>query len=238
MLEKGVDIMKKLAMVLSIFMVIALCSCGSKAKREIVRDNPSTEIKEALLLDDVAGGVSLDANLDRLTAYTDVKIASDVKGSVFYQTIDLDEYMNNRLKQVDLKVLYFNGKAPSNDVTEFLKVMNNKEYGLTEEKVGITFNKTEKMSDTLFGKLSLKYSISIPKDYKVKENDSSKLVVAYLPTFGIYNDGTQDYTRVFILVPIYYAFTYESSLSSYTEGMKEYQIVLTEDGLLPSQSAE
>ncbi|MDE6407895.1 MAG: hypothetical protein K2K48_01940 [Anaeroplasmataceae bacterium] len=230
--------MKKLAMVLSIFMVIVLCSCGGKAKREIVRDNPAAEIKEALLLDDVANGTSLNKNLDRTKAYSDVKLAADAKASVFYQTIDLDEYMNNRLKQIDVKVLYFNGKAPSNDVTEFLKEMNNKEYGLTEEKIGISFNKTEKMSDTLFGKLSLKHSITIPKDYKLKDNDPSKLVVAYLPIYGIYNDGTQDYTRVFILVPIYYAFTYNSSLSSYTAGMKNYQITLTEDGLLPSQSAE
>ncbi|MDE6661001.1 MAG: hypothetical protein K2J93_04215 [Anaeroplasmataceae bacterium] len=230
--------MKKLAMVLSIFMVIALCSCSNKAKREIVRDNPAAEIKEALKLDDVSNGVSLNSDLDRTKAFSDVKVASDLKASVFYQVIDLDEHMNSRLKQVDIKVLYFNGKAPSNDVADFLKELNNKDYGLTEEKVGISFNKTEKMSDVLFGKLSLKHSIAIPTDYAFKENDPSKLVVAYVPTYGIYNDGSQDYTRVFIFVPIYYAFTYSSSLSSYTEGMKQYDVTLTEDGVLPSQSVE
>ncbi|MDE7095503.1 MAG: hypothetical protein K2O23_03360, partial [Anaeroplasmataceae bacterium] len=112
------------------------------------------------------------------------------------------------------------------------------DYGLTEEKVGITFNKTEKMTDVLFGKLSIKHSLAIPKDYTIKENDPSKLVVAYVPTYGIYNDGSQDYTKVFLFVPIYYAFTYESSLSSYTEGMKRYDVKLTEDGVLPSQSIE
>lgn len=230
--------MKKLAMVLSIFMVIVLCSCGGKAKREIIRDNPSEEIKTALCLSDVENGVSINPNLDRTKAYSDVKVASDLKSSIFYQTIDLDEYISHRLKQIDVKVLYFNGKAPSNDVNDFLKVLNDKEYGLTEEKIGLTFNKTDKMSDVLFGKLSLRYSLSIPKDYAVKEKDPSKLVVAYLPIYGIYNDGTQDYTRVFILVPIFYAFTYDSTVSSYTAGMKYYQIVLTEDGLLPSQSVE
>lgn len=238
MFTKGVDKMKKIAMVLSIFMVIILCSCGNKAKREVVRDNPEASIKEALLLDDVANGVSLNTNLDRTKAFADVKLASNAKATVFYQTIALDEYINNRLKQVDVKILYFNGKTPSADVSSFLKEMNDQDYGITESKLGLEFKKEEKISDVFFGKLSFKHSLAIPKDYKVKENDPAKLVVAYLPTYCTYNDGTQDYTKVYILVPIYYAFTYDSSISNYTNGMKNYTLTLTEDELLPSQSVE
>ncbi|MCM1130371.1 MAG: hypothetical protein NC310_00685 [Roseburia sp.] len=230
--------MKKIAMISSIFMIIILCSCGNKAKREVVRDNPDTSIKEALLLDDVANGVSLNANLDRTKEFVDVKLLKDAKASVFYQTIDLDEYMNNRLKQIDVKILFFNGKTPSNDATSFLKEMNDKDYGITEAMLGLNFKKEEKISDVFFGKLSIKQSLAIPKDYIVKENDPTKLVVAYLPTYCTYNDGTQDYTKVYIFVPIYYAFTYASSVNSYTSGMKNYTITLTEEGTLPSQSAE
>lgn len=229
--------MKKFAMALSIFMIVVLCSCGGGSKRELVRDNPAQDIKTALNLSEVENGVSLDSDLDRTKAFSDVKVASDLKSSVFYQTIDLDEYLTHRLKQVDIKVLYFNGKIPSVDISNFLKVMNDKEYGLTEEKLGVIFNKTEKTSDSLFGKLSLKYSLSLPKDYVLKENDTTKLVVAYLPTYCVYNDGKEDYTKVFVFVPIYYAFTYSSSVDSYTQNMKNYQITLTEEGLLPSQTA-
>ncbi|MDE7106327.1 MAG: hypothetical protein K2O22_04090 [Anaeroplasmataceae bacterium] len=230
--------MKKLAMILSIFMVIALCSCSNKATREVIRDNPSNEIKTALSLDAVQNGKSLNPDLDRTKAFADVKIAADAKNTIFYQTIDLDEYMNDRFKQIQLKVLYFNGRIPSTDADAFLKEMNQTEYGLTEAKLGVNFTKTENMSSDLFGKLSLKYTLSLPKDFSVKENDTANLVVAYLPTYCIYNDGTQDYTRAFILVPIYYAFTYASSLNNYTSGLKNYPLELTEDGLLPSQSAE
>lgn len=230
--------MKKLAMILSIFMVIVLCSCSNKATREVIRDNPSNEIKTALSLDAVLNGNSLNQNLDTSKAFSDVKIATDAKNTIFYQTIDLDEYMNDRFKQIQLKVLYFNGRIPSDDADAFLKEMNHSEYGLTEDKLGVSFTKTENMSSDLFGKISLKYTLSLPKDFSVKENDAAKLVVAYLPTYCVYNDGSQDFTRVFLLVPIYYAFTYASSLDSYTSGLKNYQLELTEDGLLPSQSAE
>ena len=57
----------------------------------------------------------------------------------------------------------------------------------------------------------------------------------YLPTYCTYNDGTQDYTKVFLMVPVYYAFTYEASVKDYTKGIKNYQVVL-ENGLLPNET--
>ncbi|MDE7264347.1 MAG: hypothetical protein K2N64_06775 [Anaeroplasmataceae bacterium] len=230
--------MKKIAMVLSIFMIVCLCSCASKPSREILRDNPSTEIREALHLDDVQNGVSLNSSLDKSKEYADVKIATNPSESLFYQTIDLDEYMGQRFKQINLKICFFNGRIPTSDVTAFMQEMNHTEYGITEEKVGFSFEKTESITGLLFEKLSISYGISLPKGYEKKDNDPAKLVVAYLPTYCTYNDGTQDCTKVFIFVPVYYAFVYSSTLNDYTKGMKNYPLVMTEEGLLPSQSSE
>lgn len=228
--------MKKFLMVLSIFMVIGLSSCSSGAKREIIRDNPENSLKEALKLDSVSNGKSINKDVDKTKAYYDVLVAEDVSSTVFYQTIDLDEYINERLKQININTLYFTGKIPTTDVTSFLGELNNKDYGLNDTNVGFSFKKTEGLSSTLYGNLSLKYSVVIPNGYNIKANDPTKLIVAYVPVYCIYNDGSQDYTKVYMLVPVYYAFTYSSESASYTSGLANYQLKLTESGLLPSQT--
>lgn len=222
-------------MVCSIFMLIGLSSCGTKAKREVIRDYPQKALAEALNLNQVQNGKSLHKDLDKSKAYSDVLIAENPKDTLFYQTIELDEYMNDRFKQINLKILYFNDQIPSTDAASFMTEMNHKEYGITEDFIGHTFKSTEGYSETLFGKLSLAYGVKLPKEYSSKEEDKATLVVAYLPTYCIYNDGTQDYTKVFIFVPVYYAFTYESSVKEYTEGIKHQTITLTDKNLLPSE---
>lgn len=228
--------MKKLLMVLSIFMVIGLCSCSSGAKREIVRDNPENNIKEALNLSSVSNGKSLNKDLDKSKAYYDVLVSEDLSSSIFYQTIDLDQYLTEHFKQININALFFTGKVPTTDVQGFLGELNNKDYGLNEESVGVTFEKEDKVSSTLFNNLSLKYSVVLPENYSVKENDKTKLVVAYLPTYCIYNDGKEDYTKVYMFVPVYYAFTYQSEVANYTGDLLNYQLTLTDSGLLPSQA--
>lgn len=233
--------MKKFAMGIAIFMLIGLCSCSSGSKRSVIRDNPSDAMIEELRLNDVQNGKSLNTGLDRSKEYYDILVAEDTKSSLFYQTIDLDEYVSNRLKQIDLKVLYFNADIPTNDVVGFLKEMNSAEYGLNSTKLGIQFNEKENVSAALFTKLAITCSVKLPKDFEVKENDSIQLVVAYLPVYCIYNDGTQEYTKVFLVVPVYYAFTYQSTLSDYTSSMKEVQLNLVKPNekeevyLLPSK---
>lgn len=51
--------MKKFLMALPIFMLILLSSCGTKDKREVIRDYPLTSIKEDLKLDLVQNGKNL-----------------------------------------------------------------------------------------------------------------------------------------------------------------------------------
>lgn len=230
--------MKKFFIACSIFMMIVVLSgCGSKAKREIIRDYPLAAIRESLNLDLVQNGKSLNKDLDKSKAFSDVQIAEDAKSTLFYQTVSLDEYMNNHFKQVNLKILYFNDQIPSSDATSFLTEMNHKEYGITEEGLGYTFKIEEGFSKALFGNLSLSYGLYLPKDYELKENDQATLVIAYLPTYCTYNDGKEDYTKVFIFVPVYYAFTYASSVGDYTENLKKFDVEVNDKGLLPSNPA-
>lgn len=234
--------MKRLYMVLSIFMLICLCSCGGDAKHETIRDNPSTEIWQALDLTLVEEGASINKDLDRSGSYVDVRIATDTKASAFYQVIDLEEQINDRFYQVIVKPLYFNGSIPVDDVNLFLTEMNHEAYGLSSTNVKVDFKMNEvegvKYSDTLYKNISLAYTLSLPSGYTSTETDPAKLVVAYLPTYCTYNDGKEDLTKVFVLVPIYYAFVTKNTVADYTAGLKEYTIELTEQGLLPSYTAE
>jgi hypothetical protein len=230
--------MKKIAIIFMMLITISLSSCGDKAERQIIRDEPATEIKEALNLSLVEQGKNLNKDLDHNLAYTNVQIAEETKSSLFYQTIDLDEYMTERFKQINLNVLFFNGNFPSSDADSFIQEMNHADYGLSKEKIGYDFKITENISNTLFGKLALSTVLTLPADYVKKENDAAKLVVMYLPTYCTYNDGTQDWTKVFLFVPVYYAFAYESTVATYTEDVKQYKIELDDKGLLPSKNNE
>lgn len=212
---------------------MVLASCGKKTERPVIVDNPTEEISTALNLENVKNGKSINDKLNEKSAYYDVKLANDISSSLFYQTIELDAYLENRLKEINLKVLLFN----EIDSTPFLSEMNNQEYGIKEEKVGVSFKK-DNFSGSLYGSLSVSKSISIPEGYSKKENDSAQLVVVYLPTFCTYNDGSQNYIKSYIFVPVYYAYAYSSTVDDYTGSVKNFKVELTENKLLPSKTSE
>ncbi|MDE7162104.1 MAG: hypothetical protein K2N65_05025 [Anaeroplasmataceae bacterium] len=237
--------MKKFGMGLAILMLICLCSCSSGSKRTVIRDNPTDAIMADLNLTAVQNGKSINSSLDRTKEFYDILVADDTKSSLFYQTIQLDEYIeSDRLKQMNLKILYFNKNIPSNDVVGFLKEMNSKETGITASSLGIEFKEKENVSASLCSKLATSYTVTLPKDFTVQANDPIQLVIMYLPVYCIYNDGSQDLTKVFLFVPVYYAFTYQSAISEYTSGVKEYALELEKPNekeevyLLPSKKEE
>lgn len=229
--------MKKFLCIFAIVGIIALSSCSKKAAREVIIDNPADEIVAALSLNDVKNGKSLNENLDKKGAYADVKISSEPNQSLFYQTVDLDSYLEekNRLKDIYINELAFSNRIPYSDVQEFFKVMNHEEYGLTEEKLGVDFKEEEGISFSLLKehKLSHQITTNVPNDYDKKDADAAKLVIIYIPVYCVYDDGTQPYTNIFIMVPIYYAFAYESTVANHTYGVKNYQCdsVNEHDGL-------
>lgn len=227
--------MKKISYIFILLItVLGFTSCfGGQTQRVIVRDNPTAEITELLKLNDVKAGASLNPTVDKTIAYTDVVIANDAKSTLVYDVIDMDEYLSTSLKSVAVNVLYFNGSIPGNDATLFMTVMNDSNNGLTSSRLNYNFNVLENYSKTLFGELAISHNVDIPAEYKVKNNDPSKLVVAYLPTYCIYNDGTQDYTKVFLLVPVFYALAYESNLDTFIDGLTYFKVTLDDAGLLP-----
>ncbi|MDE5715243.1 MAG: hypothetical protein K2I42_03830, partial [Anaeroplasmataceae bacterium] len=217
-------------LILCLSIILTGCS-GKKNSVELIRDYPTTEIKTALNLDNTLNGDSLKADIDRNIEYYDVKIASEANESLFYNSINIEEYTDHRLQKFRINLLYFNTKLLSGTTQNFVNEMNNKDYGIAK-KLSKSFSIVENRSVSLVENLSITKDVLLPNDFTEKENDDRNLIVVYLPTYCVHFDGKQDVARVYLMIPVYYAFAYSSEVSSYTEGIKEYKVNLT-DGVLP-----
>lgn len=226
--------MKKLALVLMLLITVCLTGCKSD-KREAIIDLPSTEISTALNLDSVKNGKSINSEIDKSGNFIDVKVAKDTEASLFYDIIELDEYLNKLFKGINLNVLLFNNKV-SGDVLRFVAELNNKDYGITAESIGKNFT-VDDNSGVFFKNIATTKNVSLPKGYDTSEEKENAIVVVYLPVYCIYNENSTDYTKIFMLVPVYYNFTYVSGNSvedANVTGMTNYQITLDKNGLLPN----
>lgn len=234
--------MKKLTLaIVALFMCIVLVSCGGNQPRKVIYDTPGEQISSDLKLNTVSSGVSLQAGIDKSKAYSDVKVAAEPSSTLFCNVVEIEDYMNDRLSRFQVNALFFNGSIYSSDATNFMTVMNNAEYGLTAEKVGKTFiiPEEDKTKASLYGKVSVSTAVGLPSGYEKVEGKKACLVVAYLPTYCIYNDGTQDYTKVFMMIPVYYSFTYVVEDQIEDENffaILKYPVELV-NGLLPSASS-
>lgn len=227
--------MKKIGYVFLLLMMICLTSCGSKEEgRKKIIDSPATEISSALGLDNVKSGVSIAGEIDTTQSYWDVKIAQDLEGSLFYQTIDIEDVINDKLKQVIIKPLFFHRSLYSEDLSQFCIILNsaaemakrNVEVSFVENEYSKLLLGTEnEQGEAIAGTISPALKINLPENYKKVENDPAKLIVVYVPIYGVFNDGVEDYTNVFVMVPVYYAFAYESNIATYTSGIKNYEPV-------------
>ena len=215
--------MKKiLGSLLLIFLLVSFTSC--KNKEATIVDNPSTEIVTALNLEDVKNGKALNANRGNAPFY-DVKVSNDLTGSLFYQTININSLIGENTQSVNLKPLAFSQTFvdPANTtLAEFVKLMNDKTNGITKESLGVTFVE-DKYSECLAGKVSSKYEVSIPADIKANDADPVQIVVVYAPVYGIYKNSEEYYIYVYLMMPVYYAFTNASNVSYYTGTIKNYQ---------------
>lgn len=229
--------MKKLGLILVLFMCIALTSCGNKETRVAVSDNPEASINAALNLEELKNGVSLNSNLDKTQkSYVDVKVASNIKDSLFYDVIEIEEYLGEDFKGVNLNYLRFSNKIFSTDIVNFFAELNNKDYGITEEKLGIDFT-TDSNSGSLLGKLNTTNFASLPSEYDVDSEKVSAVAVVYLPVYCIYHEGSQDYTKAYLLVPVFYSYTFVNNgvvEDANFAGINNYKVTLNENGLLPS----
>ncbi len=230
--------MKKLLYMACLFiLIINLAGCGGGAKRQAISDNPDESIMTTLKLNEVKNGVSLNPAVDKSSGkWVDVKIASDPSSTLFYDVVSLDDYLNDRLKEIRLNVLYFNGNILSSDVVSFMTEMNHEEYGIGAETIGKEFAALTD-SSTLYGSLEISKPVSLPQEYGNQDGKEAVLAVAYLPTYCIYAENNQEYTKIFLFVPVYYHFTYRTQNTvddSNLSDMTHYAIQLTENGTLPS----
>ncbi len=227
--------MKKLSCIILMSITILLAGCsGKKPKTELIRDYPATEIKSALSLDDTLNGTSLKSDIDKNIAYYDVKIAPNANDSLFYNAVNIEEFTNDRLEKFRINLLYFNKNLLSTTAQNFVNEMNSKEYGLSKS-ISKSFPIVENRTASLLDNLAISKDVTLPKDFTKKENDERMLVVTYMPTYCVHFDGKQELARIYLMIPVYYAFSYTSELGTYVDGIKEYKVNLTEDGLLPQQ---
>ena len=234
--------MKKIiCSLLLIFLLVSFTSC--KSDNVSIVDNPKTEILEALKLNDVKNGTELNANRGK-APYYDVKISNDVKGSLFYQTINVNSEVSEKTKVLNLKPLVFSASFadPANaTLAEFLTIMNDQTNGITKEKLGVSFADDDN-SDYLVGKLTAENTISVPSNLTFDNADPVQLVVVYIPVYGIFVSGEDYNTNVYLMMPVYYAFATTSTVSNYiTEDIKNFQcdeLVEAEQGVwvLPSNN--
>ncbi len=215
---------------LSVTLLLALTACGNSTTRLTIVDQPSTEIKNTLKLEDVQNGVKINANLDENSeTYAKVQLAENPTGSLFYSLSNLDEYLGDHFKEVRLNSLFFRD-FPSSDATAFLTEMNSADYGLKTKSISLPEN-----DRNLLGNVAISTTVTPQKEYQKVDGKQAVLAVAYLPTYCTYVEKSQAYTKVFFFVPVYYSFTYVSNgvlEDSDFADIQHYQIELTE-GLLP-----
>lgn len=224
--------MKKIALVLVLFVTILLTSCGGNGKVTAVIDKPATEINLELNLDAVKNGNSINNTIDKSKDYADVKVAEDAKSTLFYDVINLETHLNNSFMGVSIKVLTFN--TITNYLPVFLSELNHKDYGITADGLEKTFTVNDG-AKSLFKSLAETTTAKLPSEYDLEKENV--LVVVYLPVYCVYNAEGQDVVKSFILVPVYYNYTYM------TDGKVEdvniadinnYTVSLNSKGLLPS----
>ena len=233
--------MKKiLGSLLLIFVLVSFTSC--KRGEKVIVDNPSDEIATTLNLVEVKNGNALNTDKDTSSAYYDVRVNKDIASSLFYQVQDVNMYIEDKTKSFDLKPLAFNATfAVSTNTTlaELIDILNSDKYGIDKADLGVDLLDDDN-SDYLVGKLTTKNSVSIPEGLVANSEDKVNLVVVYLPIYGIYYYNKDQYVNVFLMVPVYYAFANQSTVSNYTGTIKECNFQLTEIAqgifVLPSKS--
>ena len=232
--------MKKiLGSLLLIFVLVSFSSCKGEAK--IIVDTPSDEITTALNLADVKNGKALNTDKDTSVAYYDVRVSNDIAGSLFYQTINVNEYVSNKIS-FNLKPLAFNqtfANSANPTLAELINILNSETEGISKEDLGIDLVDDDN-SNYLVGNLTPVNKIDFPSNIEANSADQIQLVVVYMPIYGVFYNSSKQYTNVFLMMPVYYAITNTSTVSNYTGIVKNYQCVLEEVAqnvwVLPSKS--
>ena len=227
--------MKKFSLVILMLVTLILSSCTGKTEVVAIIDKPADSIYADLKLESVKGGKSINASINTSKDYVDIKIAVETNTTLVYDVIDLDDYLDKSFAGVNVNTLVFSSQT-TGYIATFVQELNNKEYGLTAENVGLNLEESNG-SKSLFKGLAQTTLARLPQEYDVEKDNV--LVVIYLPVYCIYNANGQDVVKSFMLVPVYYNYTYETSGNiedSNITNLTKFNVTLNENGLLPSQS--
>ena len=216
--------MKKiLVSLLLIFVLVGFVSC--KSDNEPIKDSPSDGITADLNLGAVKNGKSLNTDKDTSKAYYDVRVSEDLTNSLFYHEVEINQYINSS-STINIKPLAFNqafANSANTTLVELINILNSETEGLTKEDLGIDLPVGE-YSNYLIGNLTPLNTIEVPSDLEADENDEVKLVVVYMPIYGVYQNTTKDYQNVYLMIPVYYAWAKTSSVSTYVGTVKNYSL--------------
>ena len=80
----------------------------------------------------------------------------------------------------------------------------------------------------LTGNLTAINEVNVPANLTATDADQLQLVVVYIPVYGIYYNSEKNHTNVYLMVPVYYAFTNTSTVSNYVGSLKNFQCELVE----------
>ena len=221
--------MKKiLCSLLLIFVVASLSGC--KSGNDIIIDKPSNAINQALNLDALKEGTALNVDKDTSAPYYDVKVSKEISSSLFYQAIDINEYVLKGNASINVKPLAFNETffdSTNSTLVELINILNDEKEGISKEDLGVELTDDD-FSAYLVGNLTTTNNITIPTGVVSNEQDPIKLVVVYLPIYGIYTVSEKQFTNVFLMIPVYYAIVNESKVVDYAGSVKEYECELVE----------
>lgn len=235
--------MKKiLGSLLLIFVLVSFASC--KGGDKIIVDTPSDAIANALNLADVKSGDALNVDKDTQQPYFDVRVSKTISSSLFYQTINVNSYIEKEVDCINLKPLAFNQtftQAANPTLVELINILNDKTEGISKEDLGVELLDDD-YSGYLVGNMTPLNPVEIPEGIEQNPADQIQLVVVYLPIYGIYYYNADQYTNVYLMMPVYYAFTNTSKTKDYVGTVKNYQCVLEQVAqdvwVLPSKSEE
>jgi hypothetical protein len=216
---------KKLLLVFSLFLCIFLASCRGNDKTATLTDNADSAVYEQLNLSVLENAVSANKNLDKTGKnYIDVKLPTDLNGSLVVRNIDITEaFGEEKIKVINVMALTFVTGISAEYQQAIMSEVFNSEYGITKEKLGLSV-------DILTG-TSFSIKVSSGENVDVEKTNVS---VIYLPVKVVIVNDSKKAADITILVPVYAEFN-SGEASSVFAPFKVVTIDLEEDGSLPNK---
>ena len=155
-------------LVISTLFLFASCKKGNN----IISDAPRADVYQALSLQGVETGRKLVGNTN--PPYYDVKVSNELTSTLFYQTINVTEYVEKN-HSINLKPIAFNetfANSANETLVELISILNNKDYGIKKEDLGVNLVENNN-SAYLLGNLTTTMKYFRPHNISSNKSKSS-----------------------------------------------------------------